>query len=54
MTDGKVPADEKLRLTNIYGAKEATRLIAEAEAAAAPEKPEPKKGKAVPTNETEE
>jgi hypothetical protein len=53
MKDGKVPADERLRLVNDLGADEAARLIAEAEAAAAPpEKPAPK-GKAIPTNEQE-
>lgn len=51
MTDGKVPPDERLRLVNAHGAEEAARLIAEAEAEAAPPK---KAAKAVPTNETEE
>ena len=55
MTDGKVPPAEKLRLVNALGADEAARQIAEAEAEAAPpEKPAPVKGKAIPTNETEE
>ena len=51
MTDGKVPADERLRLVNLHGAEEASRLIDAAEAEAAP--PEPKKGKAAPTSEQE-
>lgn len=55
LTDGKVPPAEKLRLVNALGADEAARQIAEAEAEAAPpEKPAPAKGKAIPTNETEE
>lgn len=50
MTDGKVPADERLRLVNLHGADEAARLIAEAEAAATPEKPA-SKGKATSEKE---
>jgi hypothetical protein len=42
MTDGLVPPDEKLRLVNALGADEATRMIAEAEADAAPP-PAPKR-----------
>jgi len=52
MTDGKVPPDEKLRLVAALGADEAARLIAEAEAEAAPP-PAPLKGKAIPTSEEE-
>ncbi len=44
MIDGRVPADERLRLVNAHGADEAARIIADAEAAAAPP-PEPAKGK---------
>lgn len=54
LTDGKVPPAEKLRLVNLHGSDEAARLIAEAEAEAAPpEKPAPLKGKAIPTSEEE-